>query len=83
MSIKNFLDKCENKITLDDNKPLHIAFSVSGFGFGELMFYQEEDTIYCENECMSKDRIKQILSQMVDECVLIDEPFKNPGDIHA
>ncbi len=74
MSIQDFLDKCDNKITLP--QPVHIQFSIKGFGFGELYFHEKDNVIHCENECMSKDRIKQILSQMVDECVLVDEPFK-------
>jgi len=72
MGIQDILDKCENKIDL--NEPIYLSFSVNGFGFGELYFYQtDDDVIHCANECMSKDRIKQILSQMVDECILDDE----------
>ena len=74
MSIQDFLDNCENKITIP--QPIYFQFSVKGFGFGELYFHEKDGIIKCENECMSKDRIKQILSQMVDECVLVDEPFK-------
>lgn len=79
MSIQDFLDKCENKITLHES--VHIGFSVKGFGFGELQFYETDDgIIHCNNECMSKERIKQILSLMVDECVLADEPFKKDNE---
>lgn len=74
MSIQDILDKCENKVTLV--QPIYLQFSVKGVGFGELYFHEKDSVIQCENECMSKDRIKQILSQMVDECVLADEPFK-------
>jgi archaellum biogenesis ATPase FlaH len=30
------------------------------------------DVVYCDNECMSKEFIKQVLCDMVDNCVLTD-----------
>lgn len=75
MSLIDFLNSCENKIDLYSD--IDISFSRTGFGFGQLRFYQKDDIIYCDNECMTKDTVKKILAQMVDECVLLDTPTNN------
>jgi hypothetical protein len=49
---------------------IHINFGVKGFGFGELYIYIKDGILYCDNECMSKETIKEILNIMVDNCEL-------------
>lgn len=42
-------------------------------GFGQLTFYTDEaGNITCRNEMMSKEFIKKMLCQMVDDCSLED-----------
>jgi len=75
MSMQDFLDNCENRI--DIHSQIGISFSTTGFGFGQIYFTQNEDgTIRCDNECMTKEQIKKILSQMVDQCILNQEPLR-------
>lgn len=75
MSIQDFLNNCEDRVDL--HAPISLNFSVKGFGFGQLYFYQDDnEVIHCSNECMSKERIKSILAQMVDQCILEDEPLR-------
>jgi hypothetical protein len=49
---------------------IHLRFGVKGFGFGELYFYFKDDKIYCDNEFMDKETIKQIINIMVDKSIL-------------
>lgn len=52
---------------------LYVQWSAENIGFGELYFAQDEDgTIHCDNEYMSKEFIKAVLCEMVDRCVLED-----------
>ena len=69
-SLSEIFDKCPDDVSIVN--PIHLQFSMKGFGFGEVRFYQDAETgtIYCDNECMSKDTIKQILSMMVDQSTL-------------
>jgi len=77
MSIQDFFDNME-----DDCRPSghnYFSWSAKGFGFGGFHFYTKEndDTIYCENEMMSKEFVKKMLCHMVDNAVM-DDP--NPKD---
>jgi hypothetical protein len=47
-----------------------VNWSAKGIGFGQLYFYTDNGLIYCDNELMDKEFIKQVLCQMVDDCVL-------------
>ena len=50
-----------------------VDWSVNGVGFGEFYFYMKDGKIYCDNETMDKDFIKQMLCQMVDDSILTEE----------
>lgn len=61
-------------IDVELNKSIYLNWSHSDYGFGQFYFYTDSDEkIHCSNELMSKDFIKQVLCQMVDDCIL-DEP---------
>ena len=49
---------------------IHLSFSIKGFGWGELLIYEKDEKLYCDNELMSKETIKKILNIMVDNCEL-------------
>ena len=51
-------------------RPIYLNWSIPIVGFGQLYFYEEDGVIYCDNELVDKDMIKQILNVMVDQCVL-------------
>jgi hypothetical protein len=63
----------------------HVTFSwaAEDIGFGEFCFFWERKGWYedgeqcyrlkCDNECMSKEFIKEMLCKMVDESVLVHE----------
>lgn len=62
-------DFCEPKDTFT------IVWGVKKVGWGELEFYVGQDKkVHCQNECMSKEFIKEQLCRMIDECVLDDPP---------
>lgn len=63
-------------------RDITFCWSETGTGFGELTFYTtaEDDDLHCSNEAMSKEWIKKMLCQMVDECVLDDPPRKKTGE---
>lgn len=50
--------------------PICIQWSEKGRGFGEYVFWQEDSQIYCDSECDSKETVKRILCQMVDQAIL-------------
>lgn len=52
--------------------PIYLTWSLNGFGFGELVFFSENGKIKCRNECMSKDRVKEILCLMVDQAEFLE-----------
>ena len=49
-----------------------LNWDVEGIGFGQFKFYQKQGVIYCDNETMNKQFIKQVLSNLVDNCILTD-----------
>jgi hypothetical protein len=51
---------------------ISISWSERGKGFGEYQFWQDGDQIHCANECDSKETIKRVLCQMVDQAILDD-----------
>lgn len=49
-----------------------LAWTAKNKGFGQLFFYEKDGKIYCANEGVSKDFIKKIMTDLVDECMLED-----------
>jgi len=50
-----------------------ISFSKKGLGCGEIVFYNHNGKIICDNEYLNRDTIKGILNLMVDQCILTSE----------
>jgi hypothetical protein len=70
MSFKKLFDSMDNHVDL--HSKFGIDWSVTGIGFGQFYFYEEDGGIYCDNESMSKNFIKMVLCQLVDQCELTD-----------
>lgn len=77
----NLDDICE-PVSLTDEEMVDgtalFSWSKKGYGFGMLYFYFKEDdngkkVLHCDNEYMSKERVKEILCNMVDNAVFGDE----------
>lgn len=68
------IDKKLAKILGSKERDPHITLSwcKSGVGFGEFTFYNKKGKIYCNNETMSKEFIKEMLCKMVDDCILTE-----------
>jgi hypothetical protein len=49
-----------------------IKWSEKGRGFGEYVFQYIDGKMYCHNECDSKETVKRILCQMVDDCIFTE-----------
>jgi hypothetical protein len=72
MNIQQFLDSCPAAIDIDDDFILY--WSEPGIGFGEFVFYKDEDgNIHCDSETMSKEFLKKIFARFIDE-VIFDDP---------
>jgi len=54
-----------------------IGWSAKNFGFGQLAFTMDNDKIICDNECMGKNFIRQVLLKLVEESNLISDLEKN------
>ena len=74
-NIENYMPELKFKSTVCI--PLNnfgLNWGEAGIGFGQFHFHTDTETgtVYCDNECMSKDFIKKMLCQMVDDCELTD-----------
>lgn len=65
-------DKLEDK-TAPHCDQFTISWTAKGVGFGQFHFYKKDEKWYCNNECMSKDFIKRVLSTFVDEVELTEK----------
>ncbi len=63
-------DTLERSVYLSDE--FIINWAEPNVGFGQFKFYTKNGIIYCDNETMSKEFIKSVLINMVDNCVLTD-----------
>ena len=52
--------------------PIQFCWGMNGFGWGTTTFYYENGVLKCDNECMSKEMIKQLLCAFVDRAVFDD-----------
>ena len=71
MSIQDMFDAMEDSCRPMDGCTLN--WSAKGMGFGQFYFYNKDGKLHCDNEMMSREFIKKMLCQMVDDCVLDDE----------
>jgi hypothetical protein len=76
MSIQAMFDSLNNGVSL--HARVGLDWSMTGFGFGQLYFYEKDGKIFCSNENMGKETIKKILNIMVDQCELEDQPRLAP-----
>lgn len=53
--------------------PVQFTWGKPGTGFGQLLFYIRDGELLCDNECMSKEFIKERLCKMVDDCKTTEE----------
>lgn len=60
-------------VCFDAEVPNMVLWGVPDVGFGTFHFYNGKDgKVHCGNETMSKEFIKKVLCDMVDDCVLDD-----------
>ena len=71
MSIKKFLDSCDNYC--DVKGTALFEFSKAGFGFGQIYFFVGDDgKTHCNNECMSKETVKDFMNMLIDNAIFED-----------
>ncbi len=70
MSLCEYFDKCEDYC--EPSNTTIFSWSAKSVGFGEFYFYTKDNKTHCENEFMSKEFIKKMLCEMVDDCILDD-----------
>lgn len=68
--VQDMFDKMENSCELVNG--FQVNWTSKGTGFGQFYFYHKEEDgkTHCSNELMSKEFIKKMLCQMVDDCIL-------------
>jgi len=68
MSLHEQFEKLEDKCE-PESFGISFGWTAKGVGFGEFYFYRnKEGGLVCDNECMSKEFIKKMLCQMIDDC---------------
>ena len=50
---------------------IQFSWGIEDFGFGTTTFYYKDGVLKCDNETMSKDKIKQLLCAFVDKAEFI------------
>lgn len=70
MSLQKLFDQLDNSVDLHNE--FSVSWTIKGKGFGQFYFYEKDGVIHISNECTSKEFIKQVLAQMVDQAVLED-----------
>lgn len=63
------MSNIEKPTTVELLGPIYMNWGNSR-GFGQLYFYEKDGKIYCDNELLSKDTIKKILCDLVDQSTL-------------
>ena len=66
MSLKEFFDKHPNECKVVGHATFN--WSLKGCGFGQLHFYIRNGKTHCDNECMSKETVKEIMNILIDNC---------------
>jgi hypothetical protein len=70
----DIFDKFENGVTFEiHDKYFIVHWAVKGRGFGDYTFYKDGDKLICDNECDSRQSIKDVLCMLVDSLELIDK----------
>lgn len=72
MSLQNFFDACGDSVELNAES-LTVEWSRSGVGFGSVTFYKRDGKLYCDNECMSREFVRKVMTDLVDSAEFIDE----------
>mgnify|MGYP000604239507 CR=1 FL=1 len=68
-NIRKSFEKIED--SCDPTDGVTFEWTAKGCGFGQLYFYHNKaGKLLCSSETMSKDFIKRMLCQMVDDCEL-------------
>lgn len=57
----------------DEKKKVVFSFVITSFGFGEVKFVSHNGKVFCDNECMSKETVKEILSTFVDSSIFFED----------
>lgn len=67
-------DKFQDGISFEiHGKYFIVDWSVKGRGFGQYTFYRDGDKLICDNECDSRQSVKDVLSVLVDSVEFIDK----------
>lgn len=77
MSLQNYFNSFDNSCEPQDC--VTFRWSQKGRGCGDISFYMKDGKVYCGNEIMNREFIKQQLCDMVDIAVM-DCPNRYDGD---
>lgn len=59
--------------TNEQTENIMFVWGVDGFGFGTTTFFYKDDKLLCDNEYMSKEQIKMLLCNFVDNAEFKDQ----------
>jgi hypothetical protein len=72
--MSDIFDKFPSRVSFEiHDKYFIIYWSVKGRGFGEYAFYKAGDKLMCDNECDSKQAVKDVLCMLVDSVEFEDK----------
>lgn len=60
----------KNEVGIYD--PFTVTWAMKDVGVGTFSFWEKDGKVYCDNEGMSKEFIKKVLCEMVDQSTLED-----------
>lgn len=75
--IQRFLDSCSDHCVPSEGVTFEWSKPGVGFGLADFYFSAHEEggeiKLYCDNETMSKEFIKERLCKMVDDAIFVDD----------
>jgi hypothetical protein len=58
--------RTDDGLDQDGTETIMFSWGIKGFGFGSTTFYYENEKLFCDNETLTKDQIKLLLCEFVD-----------------
>lgn len=71
ISVDMFFNSFGDHTTVPEDRSTVISWSRKGKGMGNIIFFMKDGKLMCDSEMESKETIKKILCEMVDEAEFV------------
>jgi hypothetical protein len=58
---------------IDGRPVLKVEWGITGIGFGEMQFFEEDGEIVCDNECSSRETMAKVMAKVMENIKLRDD----------